>query len=69
LTDEKMHAFVATGLTFVGQDLQEDEELTVEIVPLERALAMIDSGELADAKSILALILAQRRGLLNTPTR
>ena len=33
------------------------------VAPAE-ALAMIDSGELSDAKSIAALLFAQRRGLL-----
>lgn len=65
LTDEKMHAFLATGLEPVGQELQEDEEITVEVVPIRRAFTMIDTGELTDAKSMLALLLAQRRGLLD----
>jgi ADP-ribose pyrophosphatase len=64
LTDEKMHAFAATGLEQVGQDLEEDENITFEIVPAGRALGMIGTGELADAKSMLALILADRRGML-----
>lgn len=64
MTDESMHAFLATGLTHVGQHLMEDEHITVDVVPIPRALAMIDSGDLADAKSMLALLLAQRRGKL-----
>lgn len=62
MTDELMRAFVATELTPVGQRLMDDEEITVEIVPVSRALRMIDSGELADAKSMLALLLAARLG-------
>lgn len=64
LTDEKMFAFVAKDLTPVGQDLQDDECITVSPVPVDEAFAMIDRGEIADAKSILSLLLARRRGLV-----
>jgi ADP-ribose pyrophosphatase len=64
MTDELMWAFLATGLRHVGQRLEEDEALTVEVVGMDRALQMIDSGELMDAKSMLALLVAHRRGLL-----
>ncbi len=64
LTDERMHAFLATGLTLAGQDLDDDEQIEVVPVPLTKAMAMIDSGDLTDAKSILAILLAQRKGLL-----
>jgi len=64
LTDELMRAFVARGLTLAGQRLEAGEEIEAEVVPLERAWAMIDSGELMDAKSIVALLLAHRKGLL-----
>jgi ADP-ribose pyrophosphatase len=64
LTDEQMFAFAATGLTHVGQKLEEDESIDVEIVPAARALDMIRTGELRDAKSMLAILLADRAGLL-----
>ncbi len=69
LTDERMHAFVARGLSHVGQDLEDDESIEVVALPVERALAMIDSGELRDAKSIVALLLAERAGLLRPGTK
>jgi ADP-ribose pyrophosphatase len=53
--DEKIHLFLARGLTVVPQQLEEDEVLTVERVPLQRALEMIRSGEIQDAKSIAGL--------------
>ncbi len=64
MTDESMHAYLATGLTKTTQNLMEDEEIRVEIVPVEGALRMIDSGDLVDAKSMLALLLAHRQGKL-----
>ncbi len=68
MTDERMHAFFARSLTHVGQKLEDDEAIRVEIVPLPRVWQLIDSGELRDAKSMLAVLLAQRRGLLVTAT-
>ncbi|MBC7773467.1 MAG: NUDIX hydrolase [Pyrinomonadaceae bacterium] len=64
LTDEKMYAFVATGLKEVGQDLEEDENIEVEVVKAGEALGRIDRGEFSDAKSMLALLLAHRKGHL-----
>ncbi len=65
MTDEIMHAYLATGLTHVGQHLMDDESITVETVPLSRALEMIDRGQLTDAKSMLALLIALRKGRLS----
>lgn len=66
MTDELMHAFVATDLAPVPQRLEEDERIVVEPVSIGEAFGLIDRGELVDAKSILAILLAQRRGLLHT---
>jgi len=64
LSDELMTAFAAAGLTYQGQRLEADERITVEPVPVARALEMIDKGDLVDGKSILTLLLAVRKGLL-----
>jgi ADP-ribose pyrophosphatase len=64
LTNEQMFAFAATGLTHVGQKLEEDESIEVEVVAARRAVEMVGSGELRDAKSMLAILLAERAGLL-----
>ena len=64
LTDEKMHAFAATGLREVGQRLEEDEMIQVHAMELGTAMRMIETGEIVDAKSMLALLLAERRGLV-----
>lgn len=64
LTDEKMHAFAATELTEVGQQLEEDEDIQLQPMPGAEVLAMIDRGDLHDAKSIIAVLRARSRGLL-----
>jgi ADP-ribose pyrophosphatase len=66
MTDELMWPFVATGLVEVGQKLEADEDLTVEAIESGRAMEMMDRGDLMDGKSMLALLLAQRRGLLTS---
>jgi ADP-ribose pyrophosphatase len=65
MTDERMHAFAAAGLTHVGQKLEEDEQIQPRLVTPAHALELLDSGELVDAKSIVTLTLALRKGLLS----
>ncbi len=64
LSDELMHAFVATGLEHVGQTPEDDEDLEVVALEAGAAMELIERGELLDGKSILALVLAAREGLL-----
>jgi ADP-ribose pyrophosphatase len=64
MTDELMHAYAARGLTHVGQRLEAEEEIEVELVPASEALRRLDAGELMDAKSIVTLVRAMRRGLV-----
>jgi len=60
-TDEVIHLFAAFDLTQVPQRLEDDEIIEVVPTPLERALEMVWSGELRDAKSALALVHAARK--------
>lgn len=55
--DERMHAFLATGLTHVGQRLEPGEEITVETVPSAEVWPMIRDGAIRDGKTIAALAL------------
>lgn len=57
-TDEKIHAFMASGLTRGDTEHEKDEFMSLETVTLSRALEMIQSGELNDAKSALAILYA-----------
>ena len=60
-TDEVIHLYLARDLAPAAQALDADEVLSVETVPWARALQMCERGELRDAKSICALMLADRR--------
>lgn len=57
-TDERIHLYLAEGLSKARQHLEHDEVLTVRRMPLEQAVAMVVSGDIADAKSAVALFLA-----------
>lgn len=63
LTDEVVHLFLATGLSEVEADKQgpEEEAMTVERHPLDELVAMIDRGEVTDAKTIIAVLRVQSR--------
>lgn len=56
--DERIHLFLAAGLTRGEHAREADEFLEVEVVPLSRALAMVESGEIRDGKTICALLYA-----------
>jgi ADP-ribose pyrophosphatase len=55
-TNEDMHAFVATDLTHVGQQLEATEKIEVEILPMDEVLAMIRDGRIVDGKTIATLL-------------
>lgn len=57
-TTEELHLFLATGLTLKEQDLDDDEFIDVVPVPYEKALEMIWSGEICDAKSVAGILAA-----------
>lgn len=57
-TDERIWLYLARGLAASAQNLDEDEAMSVERVPFAEAVRMAESGEIADAKSICALLRA-----------
>jgi 8-oxo-dGTP pyrophosphatase MutT (NUDIX family) len=63
LTDSVLTVFLAIGCTPVAQDLHgpEEEHMTLLDVPLAEAVAMIERGEIGDAKTLTGLLLAERR--------
>ena len=57
-TDERIHLFMAVGLT-KGEDAKEaDEFIEVETMSLSRALSLIEQGEIQDGKTALGLLFA-----------
>ncbi len=63
MTDSVCSIFLATGCTAVDHDRHgpEEQEMEVVHVPLDDALAMIDRGEINDAKTVAGLLATDRR--------
>lgn len=59
-TDERIHLYLAADVEPGTMAHGADEEIEVHEVGFEEALAMIDRGDIIDAKSIAALHLAER---------
>lgn len=57
---EKIHMYLATGLSFENQDLDDDEFLDVLKIKFEDVLKMIMDGEIPDAKTQCAVLKAAR---------
>src|SRR5262245_57109113 len=58
-SDERIHLFLGRELTSTAMAREEDEVIqSVERIPLADALAMVRRGEIPDAKTALALLLA-----------
>jgi ADP-ribose pyrophosphatase len=60
-SSELMHVFVATGLSPSALQQDDDEVITVEKVAAGQVLALAERGEVRDAKSLVAVLLAGRR--------
>ena len=57
-TDERIHLFMAVGLTRGETGHEADEFMEIETVALSKALAMVEAGEIQDAKTALGLLYA-----------
>jgi len=60
-SDEKIHVFLATDLCTARQQLDPDEIIHVQEIPLGEAFDMIERGEIKDSKTISSLFFAKTR--------
>ena len=58
---EKLYIYLATKLVPTQQKLDHDENVEIVFVTLDEALQMIRSGEIEDAKTILALMMTKQK--------
>jgi ADP-ribose pyrophosphatase len=58
-SSEFMVVFLATGLKDNPLDADDDEFLQLEKIPLKKAIQMAEQGDIPDAKSLAALLLAK----------
>ncbi|MBQ8784127.1 MAG: NUDIX hydrolase [Clostridia bacterium] len=54
--DEIIYLYLAKGLSFGEQNLDEDEFLNVEKIPLEKAVQMVMNNEIPDGKTQAAIL-------------
>jgi ADP-ribose pyrophosphatase len=57
---ERIYLYLATGLAPAAGDQEAGEVFEVHWVPLEQALALVDSGEIEDGKTGFGLLKAAR---------
>ena len=57
-TDERIHLFLATGLTAGPTEFDPDEFVETVHMPLSEALRMVRDGEISDGKTICTLLYA-----------
>ena len=58
-TDEVIWMYLVKGLKFGGQNLDEDEFLNTERIPLQKLVSMVLAGEIPDGKTQTAILKAK----------
>jgi ADP-ribose pyrophosphatase len=63
MTDATVHVYLATDLTAVERQTHGPEEAHSDVlhIPLSDALAMVERGEIRDSKTVIGLLLTERR--------
>lgn len=59
-TDEKITLYLARGLHFGEQQLDDDEFLNIEAVPLETLVREVMDGKITDGKTQVAILKAEK---------
>ncbi|MCI0360860.1 MAG: NUDIX hydrolase [Planctomycetaceae bacterium] len=60
ILDEKMHLYLASGLSEGATAREEGEEIENLVVPWQEAIDMVFRGEIKDAKTIVGLLWVDR---------
>jgi ADP-ribose diphosphatase len=61
ILNERMHVYLATGLSPGPSALEPGEDIVTAVLRWTEALAMIDRGEIHDAKTVAGLLFYDRR--------
>lgn len=56
ICNERMYAYIAKDLTFVGQQLDKTEKITTEILKWKYVKQMLENGTIHDAKTMAVLL-------------
>ncbi|MBO5440344.1 MAG: NUDIX hydrolase [Clostridia bacterium] len=60
ILDEKIHMYLATGLTYKSAHPDEGEFLEVEKIPLKTLVDMVMEGKIPDSKTQIAILKAEK---------
>lgn len=55
-TDEISYTYIARGLTYIGANPEEDEQLTIKKLPFDEIFQMVLNGEIKDALSVASIL-------------
>ncbi len=61
-SNERLVYFLAQGLEFSGENMDEDEFLEILRVPFAEAMAMVGDGRINEAKTVMGLLWFERFG-------
>ena len=61
ICDERIHLYLATGLTLGASDQEAYEDIETIRIPFAEALALAESSSITDSKSVVALFRAAGR--------
>ena len=63
MTDSILHLYLATDLETVERDVHGPEETHMDVLqlPLAEAVDLVVAGEIHDAKTVIGLLLVDRR--------
>lgn len=56
-SNEIIHFFVANGLSEVGTDLEEDEDITIQRFSFNKILEMIEDNTIEDSKTVTGVLV------------
>ena len=60
ILDEKIHMYLARGITYKSAHPDEGELVEVEKIPLARLVEMVMNGEIPDSKTQIAILKADK---------
>jgi 8-oxo-dGTP pyrophosphatase MutT (NUDIX family) len=58
-TDEVSYSFIAKGLTYIGEEPEEDEQISIRKLPFEEVYQMTMRGEIRDGLSVATILKAK----------
>ena len=56
-TDELIHIYMATGLTFAGSNPDADEFINVDLIKVPELIDAVLDGQIEDAKTVVGALL------------